>query len=85
MEMPDFSEFDPLDAIATCPLCRGAEYEDNRIDERLYVLAAEEAPRLRFEGKIDEAIEVLTALAAIRIVNWARHHHRCACGVRFDA
>lgn len=85
MYQPDFSASDPYHALATCPHCRGTEHEDNRIDEQLYVEAAKEAPSLRNEGRIAEAVDLLTALAAIRIVNWARPGRRCACGVTFDA
>ncbi len=85
MKLFDFIDASPLDAIATCPLCGDGDHEDNRLDESLYIAAAREAPRLRHEGKIDEAVERLTALAAIRIVNWARPSHRCPCGVTFDA
>ena len=47
--------------------------------------AAKEAPRLRFEGQNDDAIELLTALYAIRIANFIRHQWRCSsCGVTFD-
>ena len=85
MYKPDFSAFDPYHGLAICPLCRGTAHEDNRLDESLYVEAAKEAPRLRHEGRIAEAVELLTALAAIRIVNWARPQRRCPCGVTFDA
>lgn len=69
-----------------CPSCGGSDYDDNCLSERLYAEAAEEAPLLRFAGRTDEAIEVLTALYAIRIVNFVLPKWRCnACGVTFDA
>lgn len=71
--------------ITLCPCCGGSDYDDNQISERLYAEAAKEAPLLRFEGRTAEAIEVLTALWAIRIANFVRHQWRCnACGVTFD-
>lgn len=72
--------------LTTCPHCGGEDYEDNRVDEALYREAAREAPRLRFEGKTDDALEVLTALYAIRIANFLAPQFCCrACGVSFDA
>lgn len=74
------------DTITTCPHCGASDYDANRLDEALYREAAKEAPRLRFEGKTDDAIEVLTAFYAIRIVNFVRAEFRClCCGVTFDA
>ena len=68
-----------------CSNCLGSDYEDNRMDEALYVAAAQEAPRLRYEGAIDDAVEVLSALYAIRIVNFVRPKFRsCSCGAQFD-
>lgn len=73
------------DTLTTCPGCGSCSYDDNRIDERLYTEAAKEAPRLRFEGYADEAINLLTALYAIRIANFLRHQWLCNdCGVTFD-
>lgn len=71
--------------VTTCPNCGGGDYEDNRIDEALYREAAREAPRLRYEGCTDEAMEVLIALYAIRIANFLRPEWLClSCGVTFD-
>ena len=71
--------------IAVCPNCGSLECEDNRIDDRLYIEAAREAPRLRFEGNTDDAIEVLSALYAINIANFLRLNLRCLdCGVTYD-
>jgi hypothetical protein len=71
--------------IAICPNCGSLECDDNRIDDRLYIEAAREAPRLRFEGNTADAIEVLTALHAINIVNFLRLRWRCFnCGASFD-
>ena len=68
-----------------CPNCLGSDYEDNRIDEALYVAAAQEAPRLKFEGAIYDVIEVLSAHYAMRIINFVRPQFRCcACGAQFD-
>ena len=75
---------DDRDAIMICPHCGGTDCEDNRIDEALYREAAKEAPRLRHEGRIGDAIDVLTALYAIRIANFLRPRWRCVCGVSFD-
>lgn len=73
-------------SFQVCPHCGASEYEDNRVSERLYAEAAKEAPRLRHEGRSEEAIEVLTALYALRIANFIRHEWLClACGVTFDA
>lgn len=73
------------DTILLCPDCGSCEgHEDNRIDEALYVQAAREAPRLRHEGRMDEVIELLSALYALRIINFIRHRWRCTCGVSFD-
>lgn len=71
--------------IAPCPNCGSLECEDNRIDDRLYVEAAREAEQLRFEGNTQDAIEVLSALYAIYIVNFLRLRWHCLdCGVTFD-
>ena len=67
-----------------CPACGGSHFEDTRLDEQLYVEAAREAPRLRFEGNIEDAVEVLSALYSIRIVNFIRPRWRCEWGVAFD-
>ncbi len=85
MEMIRFAEDGLNDATTLCPCCGGTNYDDNRISERLYIEAAKEAPRLRFEGRGDEAVELLTALYATRIANFVRHQWRCNdCGVSFD-
>ncbi len=77
------AEYEP---IAVCPNCGSLECEDNRIDDRLYIEAAREAPRLRFEGNTDDAVEVLSALYAIQIVNFLRLRWRCLdCQASFDA
>lgn len=83
----DFSTAMPApNHIIACPNCGGEDYEDNRVDEALYREAAREAPRLRFEGKTDDALEVLTALYAIRIANFlAPQFCCCACAATFDA
>ena len=85
MEMTNLVTNGQREAVTICPCCGGSDYEDNRISERLYALAAQEAPRLRFEGNTDEAVELLSALYAIRIANFIRPEWRCnACGVTFD-
>lgn len=72
--------------VAICPNCGSLESEDNRIDDRLYIEAAREAEQLRYDGKIDEAIEVLSALYEINIVNFLRLRWCCLdCGASFDA
>lgn len=69
-----------------CPHCGGENFESNRADERLLIEAAKEAPRLRFEGKADEAIDVLTALYALRIANFIKPEWLCLdCESSFDA
>lgn len=86
MEMTRFTEHGLNESIPICPCCGGSDYDDNRISERLYIEAAQEAPRLRFEGRSEEAVDVLTALWSIRIANFVRHEWRCNdCGVTFDA
>lgn len=71
--------------IAICPNCGSLECDDNRLDDRLYIEAAREAPRLRFDGNTDDAIEVLSALYAIQIVNFLMLRWRCLdCGVTYD-
>jgi|GEM_PF-2580648 len=85
MLMLEFMEARLSHACTTCPGCGGTEFEDNRLDERLLIEAAREAELMRFEGRIDDAAEVLTALYARRIVNFLRPRWRCtACGVTFD-
>ena len=85
MDMSNLKTKGQNETITFCPCCGSSEFEDNRISERLYIEAAKEAPRLRFEGRDDEAVEVLTALYAIRIANFMRHQWRCNdCGVTFD-
>ena|ERR1700741_838576 len=84
MRTDELSVTDDGHANTLCPHCGGTDYEDNRIDDALYREAAKEAPRLRHEGLIGDAIEVLTALYAIRIANFLRPRWRCACGVSFD-
>lgn len=74
-------EFHPI-----CPGCGASDYEDNRVDERIYMEAARDAHRLRHEGRNADAIDVLSALYAIRIVNFVRPHWLClSCGAQFDA
>lgn len=86
MDMSNFTTKGQNEASTFCPCCGGSDYEDNRVSERLYAEAAKEAPRLRFEGRSDEAIELLTALHAIRIANFIRHQWLCLdCGSSFDA
>ncbi len=84
MDMAELLRAGQHDTQTTCPECGSCTFDDNRIDERLYVEAAKEAPRLRYEGCIDDAIEVLSALYSIRIVNFIRPRWRCECGVTFD-
>jgi rRNA maturation endonuclease Nob1 len=85
MKMSNFTVDDPNEAITFCPCCGGNNYEDNRIDESLYLAAAREAPRLRFDSNEDDARAVLIALYAVQIENFIRHPWRCnACGVTFD-
>jgi hypothetical protein len=85
MEMQKFTETRPHEAAIFCPNCSGENYKTNRADERLLIAAAQEAPRLRFEGKTDDAIEVLTALYALRIANFIKPQWLClSCGVTFD-
>ena len=84
MNMHNFSSNTQTQHVTQCPQCGSHHYEDNRADERLYIEAAREAPRLRFEGRHDEALDILTALYAIRIANFLRPRWRCECGVRFD-
>lgn len=73
------------DAITLCPCCGSGEYGDNRIDESLYAAAAQEAPQLRFDGAIDDAVEVLSAWYAIKIANFIRPNLRCqTCGSQYD-
>lgn len=84
MDMSDFP-VTGQDENIVCPGCGSCDgHEDDRISERLYIEAAREAPRLRYEGRTEEAIEVLSALYAIRIANFIRPHWLCGCGVRFD-
>lgn len=84
MDNDDFAVLETHDAVTTCPHCGGTDYEDNRIDDAIYREAAREVPRLRHEGRVSEAIEVLTALYAVRIANFLRPRWRCICGVSFD-
>lgn len=72
------------DIPRACPECGGCQFEDNRLDERLYIEAAKEAPRLRYEGHVNDAIDVLSALYSIRIINFIRARWRCECGATFD-
>ena len=72
-------------APAACPNCHSDEREDCRTDERVYAEAAREVPRLRHEGRIGEAVEILTALYAVRIANFLKTRWLClACGARYD-
>lgn len=85
MEMLKMMAARQPDEFMTCPNCGGCDYEDNSLSEGLYVEAAKEAPRLRHEGRTDEAIDVLSALCTIRIVNFLRPQFLClSCGVAFD-
>ncbi len=71
--------------VAICPNCSSLECEDNRIDDRLYIEAAREAEQFRYDGNIDDAVEVLSALAAINIINFLRlKFFCCSCGAQFD-
>jgi hypothetical protein len=86
MEMLKLNAAQWHESMTFCPHCSGENFESNRADERLLIEAAREAPRLRFEGKADEAIEVLTALYALRIANFIKPAWLCLdCGSSFDA
>lgn len=86
MEMFKIDAAQSYDPDIFCPHCDGENFESNRADERLLIEAAKEAPRLRFEGKADEAIDVLTALYALRIANFIKPEWLCLdCGSSFDA
>ncbi len=86
MEMLKIDAAQSHDPDTFCPHCGGENFESNRADERLLIEAAKEAPRLRFDGKADEAIDVLTALYALRIANFIKPEFLCLdCGVTFDA
>lgn len=85
MYMEDFQRTEQASTLILCPHCGASEYEDNRIDEQIYVEAAHDAHCLRHEGRIAEAIDVLSALYAIRISNFVKPRWLClVCGVRFD-
>jgi rubrerythrin len=85
MHTHDFTGVEREPGPVTCPHCGASDYEDNRIDERIYVAAAQEAHSLRHEGRLNEVVDILSALYTVRIVNFIRHPWRClACGVHFD-
>ncbi|WP_408591823.1 hypothetical protein [Novosphingobium sp.] len=88
MNMYEFFFDPPSDRIVTCPNCGGEHYESNRFDaaEALCREATREVPFLLFEGRRDEAREVLIAFYVLRIENILRPQHLClCCGVSFDA
>lgn len=86
MYLTDILSAQSREDLTTCPNCGGSDYEDNRIDESLYLAVAQEAPRLRFEGNEEDARAVLIALCAAQIENFIRHQWLCnVCGVTFDA
>jgi ribosomal protein S27AE len=75
----------PYEALPFCPNCGSYQCDDNRIDDRLYVEAAREAEQFRYDGNIDDAVEVLSALYAIQIINFLRLRWYCLkCGISFD-
>lgn len=85
MQMTAIHNGAQCEPIAVCPNCGSLECEDNRIDDRLYIEAAREAEQLRYDGRIDDAVEVLSALYAIQIVNFLRLRWCCLdCGASFD-
>lgn len=85
MEMLKLNAVQSDETDAFCPCCGGGNYEGNRQSETLYALAAQEAPRLRFEGRIEEARQVLNAFWDIWTENFLRHEWRCLdCGSSFD-
>ena len=72
-------------ANLACPNCCSDDREDCRTDERIYAEAARDVPLLRHEGRIGEALEILTALHAIQISNILKPRWLClACGARYD-
>ena len=83
MHMAEILSAGQRDTQTTCPECGGCNFEDNHIDERLYVEAAKEAEQLRFEGKIRDVVDVLSALASIQIANFIRPRWACECGAKF--
>lgn len=74
-----------LARIPICPACGECDaIESNLIDETPYQEAAEMAPMLRSLGAVRLATDILTSLASVEILNWARENWRCACGATFD-
>lgn len=86
MQVDDFMAARQSNSFVSCPNCGGDHYESNRFDEALLRQAASEVPRLLFEGKRDEAQDVLIALHAVHIANILRLPLLClSCGVTFNA
>lgn len=77
MYFNDFSRTARPTAPIVCPNCHSSEREDRRTDERIYEEAARDVQRLRHEGRISEALEVLTALYAVRIGNFLKARWLC--------
>ena len=72
--------------LPICPVCGDSHYEDNRIDERPYAEAAQEAHWLRYVGKDAEAVDRLSAFYTVKIVNFILKEWFClSCGTPFDA
>ena len=83
---PNVAQASAHEIYPICPGCGASDYEDNHIDDRIYVEAARDAYHLRHEGRDKEGIDLLSARFGILIVNFFRRHWLClSCGVQFDA
>lgn len=72
-------------APSVCPNCQSSERDDCRTDESIYAEAARDVAELRHDGRIGEALEILTALYAVRIANFLKVRWLClTCGARYD-
>lgn len=68
-----------------CPQCQSEDnYCSAQIPEEPYRLAARAARELRDAGDIGAAVDLLTGLAAVRIINFIRPKFKCGCGASFD-
>jgi hypothetical protein len=71
--------------LVICPACGASDYNDCHLDLHLHRELEREADGLVHEGRIEEAVDLLSELYARYIANFVSPHWRClSCGVKFD-
>ena len=71
--------------LTLCPNCGSASHKCNLIPEASFKRAARGAKMLRALGHTAASADVLTRLAAVKVINFIRPSRQCLdCGVTFD-